>query len=181
MCTYGSNLFQAELNIFIWYLSMTFLSKLLKVSLQQHDNHVTHHKHFIQIIFQIGVTSLFILKELIKLLINILHQINITRVGEQFLYPLYACKIVVISAPIKSVPLSGTHVLKQYFQPVLCQIDPIHLPVNPAVHYTDSIRFNPERNEKWVKHVTCLQVFPEELQLIQISHILRLNVLVFVG
>jgi hypothetical protein len=49
------------------------------------------------------------------------------------------------------------------------------------IQYIDGIQFNPERNEKRVKHFKCLHAFPEKLKLIQVCHILGLNVLVFVG
>jgi hypothetical protein len=49
------------------------------------------------------------------------------------------------------------------------------------VHNTEGMRINPDRNEKRVKHVKRIHAFPEKLKLIQVLHILGLNILVFVG
>jgi hypothetical protein len=64
---------------------------------------------------------------------------------------------------------------------VLGYVDPIRLPVTPSIQHTDDVGVNPERNGKRVKHIKRLHVFPEKLKLIQVSHILGLNVLVFLG
>jgi hypothetical protein len=43
------------------------------------------------------------------------------------------------------------------------------------------VRINPDRNEERVEHVERFHAVPEKLKLIQVSHILGLNILVFVG
>ncbi len=43
------------------------------------------------------------------------------------------------------------------------------------------MRINLDRNEKRVEHVERIHAFPEKLKLIQVPHILGLNILVFVG
>ena len=64
---------------------------------------------------------------------------------------------------------------------MLCQVDHIALPVTPMVHNTEGMRINPDRNEERVEHVERFHAFPEKLKLSQVSHILGLNILVFVG
>ena len=64
---------------------------------------------------------------------------------------------------------------------MLCYVNPICLPVTAAIQHTDGVEVNPERNDKRVEHIKHLHAFPEKLKLIQVSHILGLNVLVFVG
>ncbi len=71
--------------------------------------------------------------------------------------------------------------LEGFFGPMLWQVDCIALPVTPTVHDMEGMRINPNRNEKRVEHVVCFHEFPEKLKLIQVSHILGLNILVFVG
>jgi hypothetical protein len=72
-------------------------------------------------------------------------------------------------------------VLDGYFGPMLCQVDYITLPVTPTVHNTECVRINPDRNEKRVEHVQRIHAFSKKPKLIQISHVLGLNILVFVG
>ncbi len=55
------------------------------------------------------------------------------------------------------------------------------LTIAPAIHHTDGVWVNSGRNEKGIKHIKRFHAFPEKLQLIQVSHILGLNVLILVG
>ncbi len=71
--------------------------------------------------------------------------------------------------------------LEQYLWPVLGYVDPICLPVTPAIQHTDGVGVYPERNNKRVEHIKGIHGFPEKLKLILVCHILGLNVLVFVG
>ncbi len=112
-CTHGSNLFGTQSNILVGDPCNSLLGKLLQKFLLQCDYHVAHCEHFIQNDFQVSDPSLFIFKELTKLLIKMLHQISITWVCEKFFNPLHASQIILICAPVKSIPLPGTHVLEQ--------------------------------------------------------------------
>ncbi len=49
------------------------------------------------------------------------------------------------------------------------------------INNANSHWIHPDRNEKRVEHIKCFNAFSEQLQLVQISNILRLNVLLFVG
>jgi hypothetical protein len=98
-----------------------------------------------------------------------------------FLNPLHIHQIIVIGTPIKSILLPGTHILEQNLRLGICQVDRVCLPIPPTIQYTDGIWFNPERNEKRVNHIKYLHVFFEKLKLIQVSHILGLDVHVYVG
>ena len=64
---------------------------------------------------------------------------------------------------------------------MLGYVNPICLLVTPVIQHTDGVRVNLERNDKLVKHIKRLHAFPEMLKLFQVSYILGLNVLVFVG
>ncbi len=90
----------------------------------------------------------------------------------------YAGQVVFVNAPIRGVSLPGTSVLEIYLRPVLRQVNHFTLPVTPTIDNANSHWIHPDRNEKRVEHVKCFHAISEQLQLVQISNILRLNVLV---
>ena len=63
---------------------------------------------------------------------------------------------------------------------MLGHVDAFGLSVAPMIIDTDGVRVYPDRNEEWIEHVKRLQA-TDKLELIQVSHILGLNVLIFVG
>jgi hypothetical protein len=114
MHTHGNKLLGTNTNILVWNLCNTFLSKLLQVTLQQHDHHIAHPKHLVQRDLQVCDPSLFILSKAIKFLVDTFNKIDVTQVSELFFNPLHAGQVVFISAPIKGVSLPGTSVLERY-------------------------------------------------------------------
>jgi hypothetical protein len=124
---------------------------------------------------------LFILKGKFVLLVNTFHQIQIARVGKELLDPLHTHQIVIIGAPIKGVSWSGTRVLESNLQPILNQVNTFTLLVPPTIIDANGMGVDPDRNEEQFKHVKRFQALTKKLELIQVSHLLRLNVLVFVA
>jgi hypothetical protein len=63
---------------------------------------------------------------------------------------------------------------------MLKQVNRCRRPIPPASQHTDSVRVNLGRNHEGIVHVIRNNAFAEKLRLIQVAHILRLNVLVLV-
>jgi hypothetical protein len=72
-------------------------------------------------------------------------------------------------------------VLESNLQPMLNQANTLTLPVPPMIIDANGVGAHKHRNEERFKHVKRFQALSKKLELIQVSHVLKLNVLVFVG